>query len=380
MWYQLLSLSSLILCLLPLRNAFKHSSMRCSMLRMSQAGASQYPELERVLQREYASFFSPMERKFYDNDVVFIDPLTSFTGIDKYQNNVDMLAGRTSLGSLLFKESSIALHKITSLGPNQIQTRWTLQFTVKIIPWQPRPKFTGVSIYTINPASGKISKQDDYWDSVNLIKGEYKPVPFTQGLQDFFSRLSNDGGAEMAAPELPFELLRRGKDYEIRRYPKTLTAETLYDQRPEGYDRLGSYAGGSNEKEERLQFFSPTLMFISDEQGKREKRMTWPLKFELPGQSLPDPSVLPAPTIPRVTLQTRPGKVYAVGSFQMPATEVNVRTFTSYLIRDLQADGLRATKGALNGDCIVGQFDALFSLNKRRNEVWVEIEDDHPWN
>ena len=336
-------------------------------------------ELQRVLAREYASFFSPFERKYYETDVSFIDPLTSFTGADKYQNNVDMLAGRTALGAFLFKDASIALHKITSLGPNKIQTRWTLKFTVKFLPWQPRPRFSGVSVYTLNPETGKVQRQDDFWDSINLFKGEYKTVPFSQGLQDFLSCLSNEQGAEMAAPELPFELLRRAANYEVRRYPATLTAETAYDQRPEGYDRLGSYAGGSNALEQRLPFFSPTLMFISDnkESGKRDKRMLWPMAFESPISPLPDLSTLPEPTIPRVTLQQRPGITYAVGSFQLPATEVNCRTFFSYLLRDMQSDGIKPTARAIEGsEIIVGQFDALFSLNKRRVEVWAEVEDD----
>jgi hypothetical protein len=67
--------------------------------------------------------------------------------------------------------------------------------------------------------------------------------------------------------------------------------------------------------------------------------------------------------------------VYAVGSFQLPATEVNCRTFHQYLLRDVQADGLKPCQAAVDGAIIVGQFDALFSLNKRRVEVWAEIED-----
>ena len=342
-------------------------------------GAQAFPELERALTREYASFFAPMERKFYEQDVTFVDPLTSFTGIDKYQANVDMLAGRSGLGKLLFKDASIVLHKISrgaGLRENQLQTRWTLQFSVKFLPWQPRPRFTGVSVYTINPESGKVMRQDDFWDSINLQNGEYKAVGFLQGLNDFLSALDKQDGAEMAAPELPYELLRRAATYEIRRYPKILSAETIYDQRPEGYDRLGSYAGGSNVRDERVKFYSPTLMFINDsKEGKREKKMVWPLDFELPGKTLPDPSSLPEPTIPRVTVGSLPGKTYAVTRFTRAATEVNVRGFTGLLLKDIQADGLRATKAAAeDGECIVGQFDALFSLNKRRNEAWAEIE------
>jgi hypothetical protein len=131
-------------------------------------------------------------------------------------------------------------------------------------------------------------------------------------------------------------------------------------------------------RDERVKFFAPTLMFISDDKktGSRRKKMTWPLAFDSPINPLPEPSTLPEPTVPRITLQRRPGKLYAIGAFQLPATEVNCRTFTSYLLRDMQADGLKPVPEALDGDIIVGQFDALFSLNKRRVEVWAEIEND----
>jgi hypothetical protein len=62
-------------------------------------------------------------------------------------------------------------------------------------------------------------------------------------LSDFLSQLKREDGAEMSAPELPYQLLRRSPLYEVRRYPATVNIETPYAQRPEGYDRLGSYAG-----------------------------------------------------------------------------------------------------------------------------------------
>ena len=144
-----------------------------------------------------------MERQFYAEDVTFVDPLTSFTGIDKYQNNVDMLAGRTSLGRILFDDANIVLHNIKDLGENRIQTRWTLQVNVKFLPWKPRAKFTGVSIYTVSgePGSEKVVRQEDYWDSVNLKGGKYQAMGFVDGLSDFLGQIFDNpdsGGAEMA--------------------------------------------------------------------------------------------------------------------------------------------------------------------------------------
>eukprot|EP00607_Mallomonas_marina_P008089 CAMPEP_0182417576 /NCGR_PEP_ID=MMETSP1167-20130531/2041_1 /TAXON_ID=2988 /ORGANISM="Mallomonas Sp, Strain CCMP3275" /LENGTH=319 /DNA_ID=CAMNT_0024591241 /DNA_START=190 /DNA_END=1149 /DNA_ORIENTATION=+ len=318
-----------------------------------------------------------MEKSFYDNEVSFTDPMTTFTGIEKYQSNVDMLAGRTTLGSLLFKDASIALHSITKPSKTKLISRWTLRVTVKVLPWSPTARFTGVSIYTLN-SSGKVTKQDDYWDSVNLKEGDYSPVSLVEGVTDFLSQLKREAGAQTAAPELPYELLRRANRYEVRRYPSYLGAETVYNQRPEGYDRLGSYAGGSNTQSSRLPFFTPTLMTVRDTSEKRVKVMTWPMVYQSPGVPLASVTSLPDPTIRRVTLLEKPSVVVAVTRFEIPATEPVVRGFTAQLMKDVESDGLVVNSRAREGQCIVGQFDALFSLNKRRNEVWVEL-DDHPW-
>ena len=64
--------------------------------------------------------------------------------------------------------------------------------------------------------------------------------------------------------------------------------------------------------------------------------------------------------------------------FELAATEPIVRGFTKELLRDIKADGMAASDEVAAGLCTVAQYDALFSLNKRRNEVWVELV-DHPW-
>ena len=159
----------------------------------------------------------------------------------------------------------------------------------------------------------------------------------------------------------------------------TIRIETVYDKRPEGYDRLGSYAGGSNMKEMKLPFYSPTLMKVNDNSnGERKKVMTWPMLYSTPGSEPPKIENLPEPTIGRVNIIEVSSIVVAVQRFEMPATEVVARGLTRNLLNDIKRDKLVPAASALGGECIVGQFDALFSLNKRRNEVWVELE-SHLW-
>jgi hypothetical protein len=104
-----------------------------------------YPDLEKCLRREYASFFNPMEKAFYEKNVSFIDPMTKFSGLENYMNNVNLLAGKGLLGNALFEDAAIMLHKIDQLEKFKIRTRWTLKLTCKVLPWKPRAEFTGVS-------------------------------------------------------------------------------------------------------------------------------------------------------------------------------------------------------------------------------------------
>ena len=130
------------------------SSSTVSSLTVAAAVSSAIVDLKRVLTRAYATFFNPMATSWYAPDVSFDDPLTSFTGVESYKNNVDMLAGRTMLGRVMFDDACIILHSVTggevtteqqgregSSGSNvhiaDIVTRWTLRVTVKVLPWKP---------------------------------------------------------------------------------------------------------------------------------------------------------------------------------------------------------------------------------------------------
>ena len=72
--------------------------------------------LKACLTREYTSFFSPLEAEFYVPDVSFVDPLTKLDSLDAYRANVDMLAGRTLMGRVLFSDAQIALHAVERTG------------------------------------------------------------------------------------------------------------------------------------------------------------------------------------------------------------------------------------------------------------------------
>ena len=234
--------------------------------------------LKECLTREYTGFFSPMELEFYDEAVSFVDPLTTLSSVEAYKNNVDLLAGRTPLGAFLFRDAGIELHGVEDTGPGALRTRWTLEMTMKALPWQPTAYFSGVSDYEVDTARGVIVGQKDYWDSLNLGEGgKYEKKDLFSGLKDFVGQLAPSNpekslrqspGAQRKDPllaVLPYSLLRRGRGYDVRRYPgRVCIARVAGDasgaQAPTSYGPLGAFLrGAANDKGVKLQAYGPTI-------------------------------------------------------------------------------------------------------------------------
>ena len=326
-------------------------------------------ELMKCLRREYVSFFDPLEPEFYREDVTFDDPLSTLSGIGAYRDNVDMLAGRTAIGKILFKDASIALHSVTPTGEKKIRTRWTLRVTFGALPWKPVARFTGASDYDLDD-SGKVQKQTDYWDSIDLKNGDYERSSKLDGLKDFIDQVT--GSATATDEELPYELLRRAKDYAVRRYPATKDASVYYEVRPEGYDLLGSYAGGYNEEKRKLNPFAPSVIKVPRQSNSKERKsMRWPLTID-------SKATLPEPSTTAIELTSTEETVFAVMRFKTAATQESVAFYTQQLEKRLREDGLQPAPGS-DAFYTVAQFDAIFSVGDRRNEIWIPIDVPAYW-
>lgn len=348
-------------------------------------------KLKKVLEREYISFFDPMQCEYYSNDVTFVDPMTSLTGVEKYKGNVDMLASRTLFGKFLFADAGIILHSVeggdVSLSDGSISnitTRWTLKVTVTKLPWTPTARFTGISVYEVSEDPEgvlvKVNKQLDFWDSINIVgtQGEYGKVDKSIAIADFLDQLKpQNGNAAASFTEMPYELLRRGKDYEIRRYPEHTTAVVPYTRRDEAFDLLGSLTKG-------IEPLSPALMTVPNDDNAK-KTMAWPLLYKSPSESS-------IPQVPQKILdkfqdpiwsdceiETVGSKVVAVGTFRDASVAPIVRKADRRLREAISRDGILIPS---ESDSFVkfAQYDAIFSLGKRRGEVWLELgPTGHPW-
>ena len=375
---------------------------------------SSVTELKKVLEREYATFFNPMRTEYYAPNVSFDDPLTSLAGVDAYKANVDMLSGRTLLGSILFQDGGINLHSITGGGCEiktivtdehekveiqDIITRWTLRFTMKVLPWKPTARFSGISVYKIKSVGDgggvQIVGQLDYWDSINLKQGGgYEKVGKGEALADFLNQLKPGGfQASLAAPELPYSLLRRGKDYEVRKYPAFFAVQLKYERRDEGFGTLGAFTSGTETP------MGPAIMEVRGSNGgggggggggNNDKFMQWPLTYATPGSDTAPKPILALEKKKKMTeggdggpwktceIVAVPAKVIAVAEFSDASLEPVVRKSARQLRASLERDGLACDVD--DSSVTFAQYDAIFSMGKRRGEVWIELKDGgHPW-
>jgi hypothetical protein len=116
------------------------------------------------------------------------------------------------------------------------------------------------------------------------------------------------------------------------------------------------------------------------------KSMTWPLAYAAPGQGRP-------PEVPKALekmkdkrfqalnceMETQPSEVIAVGSFSDASVEPVVRKADLLLRKVLERDGLQVEPSS-KSRVTFAQYDAIYSMGKRRGEVWIPLKDGgHPW-
>jgi hypothetical protein len=352
-----------------------------------------------------------MQTEYYSPAVTFEDPMTSLSGVQSYQDNVDMLASRTLMGKLFFQDARIILHQITGGdvvvdgdddGPVEpkkgdtmrkppgiriqpITTRWTLKLTVTILPWKPTATFSGISVYNLIPVDKQpmvqIIKQTDYWDAINILpmsQGQYHKVPSSLAVGHFLQQLAPRGPASQAAGqvEVPYTLLRKGNGYDVRSYPAMTVVSLPYTRREEGYDLLGSFIQKS-----RATSLSPLVLEVDTSQSL--KIMSWPVSYALPNES--EESVVSVYPLAgtslweNVSVRRIPPSIVAIGAFQDASVEPVVRRMDQELRKALERDGL-VPKDISSTTLRFAQYDAVFSMGTRRGEVWIDLaEDGHPW-
>jgi Uncharacterized conserved protein (DUF2358) len=105
------------------------------------------------LRADYARFPQEQSYHLYAKDVYFRDPMTTFRGVDRYQEMIGFM-------TRWFRDPKLELHSISQNGQS-IRTDWTLSW-VTPLPWKPRVYICGWSDLTVNRA-GLIDSHIDSW-------------------------------------------------------------------------------------------------------------------------------------------------------------------------------------------------------------------------
>ncbi|KAL1556029.1 hypothetical protein AAHA92_11697 [Salvia divinorum] len=106
----------------------------------------------RTLREDMPSIFTKdLNYDIYRDDVTFIDPLNTFTGIEKYRLIFWALRFH---GRILFREISLDVLRIWQPSENMILIRWNLR-GIPRVPWEAKGEFQGTSRYKLD-RNGKI--------------------------------------------------------------------------------------------------------------------------------------------------------------------------------------------------------------------------------
>jgi hypothetical protein len=118
-----------------------------------------------IIKEDYRHFPLDQSYHIYAEDVYFQDPLTKFTGLDKYRQTIAFI--RT-----WFKEIELELRGIDRTE-NRISTRWQLSWHTPL-PWYPRITIAGSSELLLNDQELIIS-HIDYWEisPLDVIKQHF---------------------------------------------------------------------------------------------------------------------------------------------------------------------------------------------------------------
>ncbi len=191
--------------------------------------------------------------------------------------------------------------------------------------------------------------------------------------------------------DVPYTVVARVGDAELRRYSPSLLVETVADSEREAFGRLFRYISGANEGDE-----VPTTAPVESGDRGESIPMTAPVKVgsESRGGSIPmtapvetadgsdgvrmafylppayDLDSAPTPTDPSVDLVAVPERTLAVRRFSWRPTDDRVARETDRLLETLERADVPTT-----GDPFFMGYDAPWTLPfLRRNEVAVEVE------
>ncbi len=182
----------------------------------------------------------------------------------------------------------------------------------------------------------------------------------------------------------PFELLSGDGDFELRRYPAHVVAETTVDS---GFDEAGNrafrslfgYISGDNVRQESISMTSPVVQSATAASSSQRIAMTAPVTQEFRGDQFVVAFVLPAtfteqtapmPSRADVRLRTVPARLSAVLRFTGRSIQSSYESHRTTLLASVASAGMTTVGGAR-----FARFDPPYTpWFLRHNEVAIDVE------
>ena len=163
----------------------------------------------------------------------------------------------------------------------------------------------------------------------------------------------------MAYEEANYEVTKKNKIYEIRKYSDRLAIETVISNQGNSFRKLFNYISGKNENNEEIKMTIPVTQI--------EKKGNITMQFYLPTKF--NKNNTPRPSNSDVKILNIKGGYYAVIVYSGRASDKNFIKHKSILENELRKDGI-----SILSSPIKATYNKPFTLpTLRRNEAMFEI-------
>lgn len=301
-----------------------------------------------------------IDAALYAPDVSFEDPLTKYESFAGYAFNIQMLRRVFS--------PEYVMHDIYQSGPWEITTRWTMTMAVPAFPfvWRPRLTFTGTSIMGVDPETKRVRTHVDTWDSIENQR-HLSPEGVAEVLKQIFDFTQTP---DLDTPG--YVVLKKRRDYEVRRYEPYLVASTgpgvdVKEMKMSAQAKMDGQVAG--------QAFNSLAGYIFGQANATgtKMEMTTPvftkentMQFVVSGDSV---DALPASTNEKVVLQEEKGGIFIAKKFSGVATADTARETEAELRKCAARDGLETS-----GNAALAQYNDPFTNPLvRRNEIIIPV-------
>jgi effector-binding domain-containing protein len=192
--------------------------------------------------------------------------------------------------------------------------------------------------------------------------------------------LSITMGCSITTEKVPYSVLTKSNNFELRDYPSHIVAETVVDGTLEdagnkAFNSLFGYISGKNYSKGKIAMTAPVSQTASAEKiamtapvGQQRTAAGWTVSFAMPAVYTLD--TLPEPQDPQVKLRQIPAQHIAAVEYSGTWSEERYLKYKNELELWIDKNGLR-----IQGEPVWARYNPPFTLwFLRRNEILIPVD------